>query len=646
MNSFPTQLRTCYNHHMNRPAKIRWPLVALLLMGIWIHHTWVSAQAGVIVRVSNLSTDRFPSISLSLTAIDDSGRHIPDLSPQNFTIIEDGEAININAVQETTKGTQQIFILNTSRGLRGRDALGLTRYDYVRSALIEWWGKEEAATIGMDDLNLMTVDGNLVMHTTSTAILASTLNAYEPTFEQELANFDLLLEALELSADPTTRQGKSSFIFFITPLITEPQDFPLANSIARAKENGITIYPILVGPEELVEYPQIDNLELLAETTGGELIFFDDHVGFDSLADRILTRRKIYEIEYTSKANTSGSHNLQVRITSDLIDVISEPTSFPINLATPEPIFVQPPVRITRETQDPAQPLESIPPTSTDLQILVTFPDGYPRDIVSSQLIIDNQPVSTNNEAPFDFFEWDLSGYTETGAHEIKALVEDSLGLRGSTQPLSITIEVITPPRGLNTLDSGLGFILIILGIVAIAGVLGTSIITIVRRRRQRTSSGLQETRAGTDQRQSARLFRKTNRFPAEAILEPVTGTSLRIPLVGTDLVLGRDASISAAQLDDPSVSALHARLIRLASGDYLIRDQGSVAGTWVNYQPIPERGKILRHGDLIHLGRVGLRFQLPNPPPEGQFRVKSVDSVRPTSSLEDEATRGSLDEQ
>ena len=645
MNLFSTTLSTCYNDHMIRPAKIRWPLVALLLLGIWINHSWVSAQAGVLVRVSNPSTDRFPSISLSLTIADESGRHIPDLSPQNFVVIEDGEAINVDAVEERTVGTQQIFILNTSRGMRGRDAFGLTRYDYVRSALIEWWGKEEAAIIGMDDLNLMTVDGNLVMHASSTAQLASTLNAYEPEFEEELASFDLLLEALELSAEPTTRRGKPSFIFFITPLIAEPQEFPLASSIAWAKDNGITIYPILVGPEELVEYPQVDNLALLAETTGGELIFFDENVGFNALADRILTRRKVYEIEYTSKANTSGSHNLQVRITSGRIDVISEPISFPINIATPEPIFIQPPGRIIRETQDPALPFESIPPTSINLEILVTFPDGYPRDIVSSQLIIDDQPVVANSEPPFDFFEWDLSGYTQTGTHEIKVLVEDSLGLQGSSQPLTITVEVNTPPRGFDPLDSDLGILLTILGIVAIAGVSGASIVALVRRRRLRTSAGAQDTRGRTDQRQPIRLFRRTDRTLAEATLEPVSGLTFPITLIGTDLVLGRDASISAAHIDDPSVSALHARLIRLASGDYLIRDQGSVAGTWVNYQPVPDRGKILQHGDLIHLGRVALRFQLPDPPPERSFHVKSVDMVGSSSFHENKGTRGSLDE-
>jgi predicted component of type VI protein secretion system len=67
----------------------------------------------------------------------------------------------------------------------------------------------------------------------------------------------------------------------------------------------------------------------------------------------------------------------------------------------------------------------------------------------------------------------------------------------------------------------------------------------------------------------------------------------------------------------------LHARLIRLAAGHYQLRDQGSVAGTWVNYQQVPEEGQILKHGDLIHIGRSAFRFRLAEAPPEPEIRLR-----------------------
>jgi pSer/pThr/pTyr-binding forkhead associated (FHA) protein len=109
---------------------------------------------------------------------------------------------------------------------------------------------------------------------------------------------------------------------------------------------------------------------------------------------------------------------------------------------------------------------------------------------------------------------------------------------------------------------------------------------------------------------------------------------------VGTDISLGRDPSLSAFPLDDPSVSGLHARLIRQAGGEYLLRDQGSVAGTWINYQRLTDDGQNLHHGDLVHLGRVAFRFQRTGEPDWPDVRVQPADDTppRPSSKKEPEA--------
>jgi len=98
------------------------------------------------------------------------------------------------------------------------------------------------------------------------------------------------------------------------------------------------------------------------------------------------------------------------------------------------------------------------------------------------------------------------------------------------------------------------------------------------------------------------------------------------LPLTGVDVVLGRDASLAGIVLDDPSVSGMHARMIRLAGGGYLLRDQDSVAGTWINFKPVADDGTQLANEDLIHLGRVGLRFRLASPPPPREIRVRPLD--------------------
>jgi pSer/pThr/pTyr-binding forkhead associated (FHA) protein len=48
--------------------------------------------------------------------------------------------------------------------------------------------------------------------------------------------------------------------------------------------------------------------------------------------------------------------------------------------------------------------------------------------------------------------------------------------------------------------------------------------------------------------------------------------------------------------------------------GTFRLVDNGSVAGTWVNYAPVGPQGARLAHGDLIYAGRLGFRFNLREP--------------------------------
>jgi pSer/pThr/pTyr-binding forkhead associated (FHA) protein len=67
--------------------------------------------------------------------------------------------------------------------------------------------------------------------------------------------------------------------------------------------------------------------------------------------------------------------------------------------------------------------------------------------------------------------------------------------------------------------------------------------------------------------------------------------------------------------LDDLSIAPLHARIKQTEDGSFIIYDHGSIAGTWVNYEPITREGYRLAHGDTIHFGQLVYRFDL-NPAP------------------------------
>jgi hypothetical protein len=112
---------------------------------------------------------------------------------------------------------------------------------------------------------------------------------------------------------------------------------------------------------------------------------------------------------------------------------------------------------------------------------------------------------------------------------------------------------------------------------------------------------------------------------PAEAYLvrlkddgQPMTAPP--IPISTPEITFGSDPLQVTRILDDPSVSPLHARL-REQNGEYILSDEKSVAGTWVNYVALtaPQR---LQHGDVLQIGKLSYRFMLRKPPEQPSPKI------------------------
>jgi hypothetical protein len=108
---------------------------------------------------------------------------------------------------------------------------------------------------------------------------------------------------------------------------------------------------------------------------------------------------------------------------------------------------------------------------------------------------------------------------------------------------------------------------------------------------------------------------------------EPLTGHP--IALIEKEITFGTDPVEAMHVLDHPSIAALHARIQRKESGDFWLFDNGTVAGTWVNYEPVPQNGCILKHEDVVNFGQLMYRFTLKNPPAEPEPKIISEASAK-----------------
>jgi hypothetical protein len=587
-------------------SRLAWLVILSILANV--HAALAQAQPRVLIHPP--ITDQFPTIRLFLSITDTDGSHMPGLRPQDLRVLEDGESLPVSELQEITLGTRQIFVINTGRGMRGRDAAGLTRFDYLRRALLDWWAQAPAATYGADDLSLLTREGDWVTHQPMAAQLASALSQLEPAYSEDPLGSDLLMHALDYAGGPPPIPGMSTHLIFFTPILRGEDDLPLATVISRARASGTIIHPILVGPQEVLELPEVENLQRLAQETGGSFLFFQPGDELEPLARRVLSQRNLYQLTYHSRANRSGDHTLQIQLSRQGTETLSNRRTFRLEISPPQVIFLQPRERIIRQSDDPALSLEALHPTSITFHVLIAFPDGYPRTLSRSQLLVDGQVVAVNSQQPFDQFTWDLSHVLVTKTYRLQVQVRDSLGLEGSSVVIPLTVEVIPPPSGLSALEPAFGT----LAAVAAGIIFFSAILTLVITQSRRRAAGPPRPAGPPARRAQLGLARAGEKV--EAVLEPLQPDAQPITLTGQDMEMGRDPSLAAYPLNDPSVDGLHARIVRHADGTYVLRDLGSRSGTWVNYRPVAAHGQPLQEGDVIHFGRQAFRFRSTSPAP------------------------------
>jgi hypothetical protein len=591
-----------------------WAILSLALLTLPVEAQAPQAE----VRLAAAIVDDFPQVTLFASAKDAQGRRMAGLPRTAFQILEDESEVMLEAAEEEDVGARQVFVLHTARGMTLRDSVGRRRFDFVRQELQAWWREPEAARIGQDDLTLWTDDGAVVSHTDSAAELASALEALEPTFTESQSGLDVLLSALALTSGTPPRPGMVNQVVFFTPYESDISQASLASILGRALTSHTAIYPIHIAPADAADLAPSRALQQLAQATGGAYLRFEPGVSLADLAAQVLDQRVQYRLTYQSPVNFTGTHAVQVRIVHEGLDITSNLAQYDIDVLSPQVTFVDPPLLITRHSDDPDTAYDSLPPTSQTLRLLIDFPDGHPRDLVESQLLVDGAVVSRQTASPLEELTWDLRAFERDGTHRLQAVVVDRLGLQGTTEPVTIQINVDAPSGGFMALRTGLPY-MAAAGVVLLAGAVTAAYVVgrpktdpavlprAVSRRR------VVMARAGMTQPGAAP--------PAEAYLVPEEEGDEQIPLVGSDVVFGRDPSLAAVRLDDPSVSSIHARLIRQADGSYLLRDQGSTAGTWLNAEEVPEQGMRVRHGDCIHLGRVAFRFRMAVEPPAPEIR-------------------------
>jgi hypothetical protein len=624
-----------------------WALSAfcLLLSSSLLHpSSFAQAQSSAYAELGKPNVSDFPTISAALDVYDASGQFVSGLTPKDLAALEDGNPRPVQELAEEPVGAQIVIGVNPGPALDVRDGQGVTRYQKIQQAL-GVWAQARGQQEPLDDLSLVTIAGPLIAHTQPEPWLTS-FTAFQPDFRATTPNIQSLTLSLDVALTEASQLGMKRAILFITPHIEDPElEAALAAAATRAAESRTRISIWMVDGEQFFNHPSAALFQTLATQTGGGYLAYS---GRETLPDPEIyfaALRRIYRLTYASSLNTSGDHTLGVEVHAGDLTITSAPQTFAITVQAPNPIFATPPTQITRAAppEDPYNQ-EVLLPEEMRLQIFFDFPDGHPRPITRAALYVDGALVAENTSGALDRFDWDLRGYTVSGQHMLKVEATDSLGLTGSSIDTPVDITVTPPPSGLVVLVARYRFY-IVYGVVGFAGVILLTILfgpRLSRSRRKRKTakqqyidpltqpiSAVVEPPTGRKKQRTARPDQVKNDAAARLVRINTDGTaaaSSPIAILGADVTLGTDPVQSAVILDEPALSPLHARIQQdLTGSGFLIFDQNSAAGTWVNYEPVTREGHPLNHGDRVHFGNLMYRFELKNPPDDSEPAITLI---------------------
>jgi len=628
----------------------RFPLFILtvcLLAGSW---TFAYAQTAASAEIVRIDASNFPQVSALVDVYDANGEFITGVKPGDITVYEDGQETKADAITEKSPPVQAVVAINPGPAMAVRDSNGITRFEKVVEALGQWVNTQPQDS--RDDFSLVSLSGSLINHATVNDWFVS-LDSFKPDLRNTTPNLQTLSIALDTVNAPTPEPGMKRAVLFITPHMDDPNiDNTIAPLIQQAVDSNVRVYIWFIDAEEFNINASANAFKLLAQQTDGSFFTFSRNETFPSLVVYFAPMRHIYEVTYLSTMTTSGDHSLGFYIETPQGTIPALDKTFSMEVEPPNPIFVSPPLQITRQPpEDDPYNTEELSPAEQTIQIIVEFPDGHKRSITRTTLYVDGQAIAENTVAPFDQFTWDLSPYGESSQHEIVVEAEDVLGLKKSSIGIPVTFTIIHPPSGTQAFLAKYSSYLI-MGAIVFAGF---ALLTILLRSRMRNlpeSRRKKERRAkedpvtqpvvaltepsvsATNKVKSQPRFNwmtsRQSRVPsAPAYLvrltnggEPASVTP--IPVLETDMTFGTDPVQSMHVLDDPSIAPLHARIKRTDEGTFVILDHGSVAGTWVNFEPVTREGVRLAHGDRIHFGQIVYRFDLSQPPAESEPKVVS----------------------
>ena len=606
----------------------------------------VRAQEAARAEIIKVDVNDFPTMHGMLDVYGADDKFVTAMDTMNLTVLENGQPLPLTSLEEKAVGAQIVVAINPGPAMDVRDKEGISRYDIIVDKLRIW--AEARPLDPTDEISLITTAGPILVDG-SASEWRNSLVSYQPEARTAIPSLQSLTFALDLlEGQQGSQEGMKRSVLFLTPHLPDQTTVDTLEQITqRAMLLGIRVNVWLVDTDAYFAHFSANALKSMALQTGGEYFAFSGIETLPEPEDYFAHLRHVYTFSYESQLSIGGAHALAMQVQNNDLNLVSESTNFTIDIQPPTPLLLSPPLQIVRQApEDDPYNTELLLPTDTTLDFFVEFPDGHERPITRAALYVDGELVSELSEPPFEQFTWDIRQLVSSGEHSLSVEVEDSLGLTQRSIGVPVSLTVVQPPSGMIGFFGRYGSPLTF-GVIGVTGLILVLILLVGGRRRTLNARREAQKASHDPVTQPLPAQQKTNgnrsnrRLPMPAAwrrrqsegrtlahLARLNGSGLSqrgtpIPLTGKTMTLGADPVKAAYVLDDPSISPLHAILSQNEAGNFILKDQDSVAGTWVNLEQVCSEGKALSHGDLIHIGAMRFQFLLEKAPKKVKPEIK-----------------------
>lgn len=430
------------------------------------------------------------------------------------------------------------------------------------------------------------------------------IDAYQENQRKLTSSLDSLNNAI--TALENSESDLDTVLLYITPYL-HPSILPgFFSLVERAAAINVPMHVWIVMDRGMLGSSYETNMRDALQTTSGSLSAFTGLEEVPDPTDYLTAKGNRYSLTYQSRIRQSGKVNVALEVEmADGVVLRSDVSGIDLRVEPARLSFINPPEKLELIQSSDG----SLSPGSLPLEVLIEFPDGYPRGIVRSSLFVNGKEVQSNTAAPYGSFVVNLQDYHEADELRLEVRLEDQLGLQARSGPQSIQLDIFQPESPFK--NAWYASYWLWLSLLALAGLIVFLIVRKPTKKASSEKSDPEKNEGKAEQALAAPTFVTLKSYGSLIKLDPDQTPSAEKPLllVNEVTLIGRDPTKANLVLDHPSLEPLHAEIHFFNDGRIRITDFNSTSGTYVNFEPVTTHGNNLQHADLIHFGSLFFRF-------------------------------------